>query len=235
MKRDYRFNAIDPDKYFVTSKDLDEEADYEAKPLPRLGEPSINNLAISRPAFVACGQCGHRYSYKAPWCPSCGGVATEEAELLRTAQYREVVLRHIPWIRAQALKRWDTLNPRRNMGTSSAIASCGAIDLLPPKQERAIQFNDFVDACVEALWEAITRWRPSNNKLNAFARKFILGALSDIAADWRNKPGLQMDSRIQRFRRSHPYWAPKWIQERFPHYSIQRIEDEQQPRMAANL
>jgi hypothetical protein len=117
MKRDYRFNAIDPDKYFVTPKDRDDEADYEAKPLPILGEPSINNLAISRPALVACGQCGHRYSYKVPWCPSCGGVATEEAELLRTAQYREVVLRHIPWIRAQALKRWDTLNPRRNMGT----------------------------------------------------------------------------------------------------------------------
>jgi hypothetical protein len=37
-----------------------------------------------------------------------------------------------------------------------------------------------------------------------------------------------MDSRIQRFLRSHPYWAPKWIQEQFPHYSIQRIEDEQQ-------
>src|SRR5262249_10036729 len=74
---DYRSNSIDPNKYFVTSKDLDDEADYEAKPLPILGAPSINNLAISRPALVACGQCGHRYSYKAPWCSRCGGVATE--------------------------------------------------------------------------------------------------------------------------------------------------------------
>jgi hypothetical protein len=192
MKRDYRFNAIDPNRYFMQSKDLDKEAKYEAKPLLRLGAPLFNNLAIST---------------KAPRLLT----AQEEAILILVAKFgvrplaeyaaSEVVIAHLPWIRAQACRRWDALNAKRHINNT--------VDLNPPKLERSARFDDFVATCAAALWEAIVQWRPSNNKLNAFARKFILGALSDIAADWRNKPGLQMDSRIQRVLRSHPYWAPK--------------------------
>jgi hypothetical protein len=213
VKRDYRFRVTDPNSYFVQGNELDAEAtEYKSKPLLRLGAPSINNLALTRSGLPLL-------------------TGEEETKLLQTGQYREVVLRHIPWIRAQARKRWDVLNPKKKMGSASTVTSLGstAIDLVPPKQERSVQFDDFVATCALALWEAIVQWRPSNNKLNAFARKFILGALSDIAADWRNKHALQMDSRIQRFIQAHPFWKAEWIQARFYKLlSIQEIEDEQQ-------
>src|SRR5262249_6028864 len=51
---------------------------------------------------------------------------------------------------------------------------------------------------------------------------------------WRNRPALGgMNGRLQRFIRSHPFWAPEWIQRKFPKCSLERIEAEQAANYAA--
>jgi hypothetical protein len=69
-----------------------------------LGKPLINNLAISTPAVPLL-------------------TAKEESDLILTKQYNELVEAHIPWIRAQARKRWDKLNPRRRIKRTSDLAA----------------------------------------------------------------------------------------------------------------
>ena len=49
VKRDYRFNAIDPDKYFVTSRDVDEEAKVVL----------IRHLARHAATAGSADDCGH--------------------------------------------------------------------------------------------------------------------------------------------------------------------------------
>jgi hypothetical protein len=48
----------------------------------------------------------------------------------------------VPYIRAEVRKRWYRLNLRRKR----------------PDQERPVQFDDFVAACLEVLWEAVKKW-----------------------------------------------------------------------------
>jgi hypothetical protein len=107
-----------------------------------------------------------------------------------------------------AWKRWLTLNPPRKK----------------PDQERAAQFDDFVAAGLEDLWEAITAWTPGF-RLNTFARVGIAGALSDIAQDWRNRSGLGgLKSDLHREIRSHPKSSADWIAALFAtKYRVTRI------------
>jgi hypothetical protein len=138
-----------------------------------------------------------------------------EAELLRLAQSgdgraaRKLVLHHVPYIRAEAFKRWRRLNRK-------------TFD-----QERTVQFKDFVAACLEDLSKAIKEWTPGNG-LNAFARHHISGALSDIARDWRNKNGFTgLDSDLQREIRSHPSWPTEWIARLFAtKFKVKRFEEQ---------
>jgi hypothetical protein len=133
------------------------------------------------------------------------------------------------WVRAQVWERWEILNPRKEMGSASTSISVGstAIDIALPGRERSLEYDDLVAEGLLALSEAIARCRPgSNNGLNAFARHHVMGAISDAAANWRNSPGLKMESRIQRFIRSHPYSSAEELQQKFPSYSISELEDE---------
>ena len=41
-------------------------------------------------------------------------------------------------------------------------------------------------------------------------------------------PAYKFDSRIQRFIRAHPFWRSDWVQEKFPHYTLEHIEHEQE-------
>ena len=98
-------------------------------------------------------------------------------------------MRHLPFIRSKAWRRWDKLNPSRKLNNH--------LDLNPPQPERAVEYADFVAAGLEALWKAVLGWkRCHGNKLNAFFRPYLFGALSDIAQDWRNKPGLKATIRF---------------------------------------
>jgi hypothetical protein len=234
----YCLNAIrfTCEGYILRSKDLDDEIKrdpaYRSKPLLRLDKrDQVNNLAEPAPATLKCGQCGHQYPYGQPWCERCGGKALSDAELIQQGKLDDVVRAHVAWVRAEAKKRWDKLNPPRKLASSKNVPAQhwrSAIDLNPPRPEETVTFEDFVAEGLRALAEATKGYKRRGNGLNAYAREFVRGALADAATDWRNKSGLQMDSRLQRFIRSHPFWRPEWIQEKFPQYTIARIEHEQE-------
>lgn len=83
--------------------------------------------------------------------------ADAEAQLIRWAQAgddraaNELVRRHVPSVRAEARKRWRSLNPPRKN----------------PDQERAIQFDDFVSAGVDGLRRAIKDWTPGTGSIRS--------------------------------------------------------------------
>jgi DNA-directed RNA polymerase sigma subunit (sigma70/sigma32) len=108
----------------------EDENPEEMAELPRLGEPSLNNLAISRPALALLS-------------------ADKEDSLILAAQAgdtkaaRELVLAQLPWVRTVAYERWLALNPPEQLNP-----------------ERAVALDDFVAAGVLALWRQIDRWKP---------------------------------------------------------------------------
>jgi hypothetical protein len=98
------------------------------------------------------------------------------------------------------------------------------------KQERALQYGDFIGAVLEKFWLAVTGFT-GKGALGTYARLGVYGALSDTARDWRNKPSLGgADTRIQRFlpggRRWE--WPAEWIRLKFPKYSLNEIECEKE-------
>src|SRR5262249_31825330 len=202
---------IDPDSYFGPKPEgipASRKAWFRTvlwtnptpKPLPRTGPPNLNVVSDIRPRQLS---------------------AKEEGTLIELAQAgdaraaRELVLAHSLFIRGKAGKKWSKLN--RTTGQA------------PPRRDRAVEHDDLVASGLLALAQAIGNYEPSKkNKLNAFARKGINGAIADTVRDWGNAPGLSgMDSRIQRFIRSHPYWPADWIRMKFPNFSLERIEWEQ--------
>jgi hypothetical protein len=125
----------------------------------------------------------------------------EESRLLVAAQAgddsatRTLVLHHLSTIQVYARQKWRRHNPAQNQ-----------------YDEQAITVEDFIDAAIEGFLRAIHAFRPgSNNRLNALSRRFIDGALSDIARDWRNC-GIQAESRLQRIIRGHPFSSAEWVQ-----------------------
>jgi hypothetical protein len=187
-----------------------DENEYRPKALPRSGDPSINLVSdYIRPRRLS---------------------ASEEADLIKRAQdgdkaaANELVKAHILYVRWKATEKWRELN--RKTGLAS------------PLPDRAIEYADFVTAGLVALSKAIRNWRPGN-KLNAFARRGIAGAMADTVRDWRNKPALAgMDARIQRFIRSHPYWSREWLANLFAqkynvHVSLKHVAEEQHANHAA--
>jgi hypothetical protein len=132
-RADYRRKVPNSDDHFGLEPDKNE---YESNPLLIYGKPcapDANRLAVSRSASPQLGN-------------------DEEAELIRKAialdrlslldRRRlipnkagcELVLRHSPFMRAAARKRWDQLNPLRRME--------GTVDLNPPGPERSVQYED---------------------------------------------------------------------------------------------
>ena len=202
---------IDPDSYFGPKPEgipASRKAWFRTvlwtnptpKSLPRTGRPNLNIVSdYIRPQRLS---------------------AEEEAKLIELARAgdqraaRGLVLAHTLFIRGRAGKRWSKLN--RTTGQA------------PPRMDRAVEYDDFVASGLLALAQAIRNYEPGNNKLNAFARKGINGAIADTLKDWGNAPGFGgMDSRIQRFIRSHPHWPADWIRMKFPNFSLERIEWEQ--------
>ena len=135
--------------------------------------------------------------------------ADVEAALIVAAQAGDgaaghrLFLHHEEWARVEARKRWWRATSHR------------------VNEERALSLDDFVAVALEAFWESVRRWKPGF-MLNTFYRKAIRGALSDIAHDWRNAPGIQIDSRAQRYIRSHPDVGMLELHEKFP--SLSRFE-----------
>jgi hypothetical protein len=119
----------------------------------------------------------------------------------------------VPYVRATAWKRWRTLNPPWK-----------AFD-----QERAVHYDDFVEAGLVGLWRAINTWMPGH-RLNTFARHHIAAAMSDTAQGWRNKSGISgLASKLQRIMRSHPDWSADQIAQVYATtYRVTRIPG--QPR-----
>jgi hypothetical protein len=198
-----------------------------------IAQRPTGNLVISAPSTLKSNQCSNRYPYGQPWCEKCGGVAYSDAENIARGNLNEVAL---AGVRAEAKRKWDRLNPPRKMESGEHIPSQfkrEAFDLSAPRPEKAVTFEDFVAEGARALSEAIKRYRGESNGLNAYARKYVAGALAEAAADSRNRSGLKMKSRLQRFIRAHPFWRSDWIQEEFPQYTLERIEHEQELCYAA--
>jgi len=171
---------IDPDSYFGPKPEgipASRKAWFRTvlwtnptpKSLPRTGRPNLNIVSdYIRPQRLS---------------------AEEEAKLIELARAgdqraaRGLVLAHTLFIRGRAGKRWSKLN--RTTGQA------------PPRMDRAVEYDDFVASGLLALAQAIRNYEPGNNKLNAFARKGINGAIADTLKDWGNAPGFGgMDSRI---------------------------------------
>jgi hypothetical protein len=115
--------------------------------------------------------------------------ADVEASLISAAQAGDraaghcLFTHHEEWCRVEGRKRWHSVTSRRL------------------NDERALSLDDFVAAALEAFWESVRQWKPGC-RLNTFLRKSVRGALADIAHEWRDAPGLQIDSRVQRYIRS---------------------------------
>jgi hypothetical protein len=110
----------------------------------------------------------------------------------------EIVRAHLPWVQAEAKRKWARLNPR---GNSNDI--------------RGVTIEDFVAAGLFALHRAIKSWCPgANNGFNAYYRKAVVGAIAEAAVDWRHR-GVKAESRIQRLIRAHPDWRADWLLEEF--------------------
>jgi hypothetical protein len=139
----------------------------------------------------------------------------EETKLLRAGDYGELIERHLPFIRAECRKRWQQLKPWQ-------------------RPERALIFDDFVAAAVERFLTAARNYLPgANNGLNAYARLWIAGAISDTATDYRNVLGFAgLEGDLQRIVRSRLFWDPEWIREKWPQYSAAQIEQAQKIELA---
>jgi hypothetical protein len=185
-----------------------------ARALPRSdAPPSISNLTIVQPAPPLLTRDEEAWLI---YSAQCFDSRTSINGVIPNLEARKLVLGHLPYIQTEARKRWCKLN--RNSGYGR------------PDGERCVELDDFVAASVEGWWTAVVRfaggygeswWRDGQalNKLNAFARLYISKAISDTAFQWRNRPGLQMDSRIQRHIRKHPDASVAEISEEFKKYT----------------
>jgi hypothetical protein len=73
------------------------------------------------------------------------------------------------------------------------------------------ELDDLVSAGLHAISEAITRFNPRrNNGLYAYAKKYIEGAISAEARNWK-KRGTAGETRIERWIYSHPYDEPEEV------------------------
>ena len=171
---------------------LEDDDKETSEDLPRRGRPSRNDLTPSR---------------KAP--PPL--AADVEASLISATQSGDaaaghrLLLHHEAWVRAEAFKRWAAVTSYR-YGHNA---------------ERATSLDDFVAVGCEAFWESVLRWRPGS-RLNTFYRRAVRGALADIGHEWRNSPGIQIDSRVQRYIRSHPEAGVLELHQKFP--KLRRFE-----------
>jgi hypothetical protein len=125
--------------------------------------------------------------------------ATEEAELFQKTRDgdeqagRKLIDHFHGWVRYAAWKPW-LRTQKRNFKTAVVSNS--------PK-ERAETIDDYVAAGMLALWEAIRGYASgANNKFNAYARKRVYGAISNVA--WAHKAGgIKSETDLARFIRSH--------------------------------
>jgi hypothetical protein len=208
--------SIEGDSHFGLDENED-SLESLIKPLPRLGQPSLNNLTISRPAPPILS-------------------AEQERDLVVAAQAGDrqattkLMHHHLPWLRWQARKRWVSLTrptaSKSALGLPDDVFQC----------ERAVELDDLVSASVIGLLQAILQWKPPH-RLNTIVRRYVHGELSKGAHDWRNLPGIKIEGDLQRFIRSHPNWPAAWIKAegKFCKLTIEEIEREQEAVLRIGL
>jgi DNA-directed RNA polymerase specialized sigma subunit len=148
----------------------------------------------------------------------------EEARLLLAAQTGDaratdrLVRAHLPWVQTKALEKWARLHPPGNSN-----------------DDRGVTLEDFVAAGLKALSQSIPGWRPGRT-FNTYYRKAVLGAIAEVAVDWRHR-GVKAETRIQRLIRAHPDWRAEWFREeflrRYPDASIPSVEEIEQEQAIA--
>jgi RNA polymerase sigma factor (sigma-70 family) len=159
---------------------------YQADSLPRSGRPTPSNLARDR-----------------RWGPILD--PGEEADLIRRAQAgdKAALTRLLQKFHRTVLKIAKKYLP-------DPVLERQAERWGLPTHDGA-ELDDLVAAGMLGLNQAITRLNPRrNNRLYAYAQKYIKGAISAEVKNWK-KRGTSGETRIERWVYSHPYDTPEQI------------------------
>jgi hypothetical protein len=162
-----------------------------------------------------------RHHKKKDLCPQNPGPARYDTEQCRSAEKLST----------------DDVYGGRLQWTDSHVFLAGTRDLMSPRKEQAIQYDDFLSTTLIVFWKTIVDFGRRNTGLKAYLTPRLRGALSDIAHDWRNSVGLAgLDSDLVRFIRTGKRWEwpeqailqelPAWIRRKYrkKRLTVQEIE-----------
>ena len=94
------------------------------------------------------------------------------------------------------------------------------------KLDQKATIDDLVSVGVAEFAQRVLTWKPPY-ALNTHYRKAVIGALADAVYVHRNVPGLGgVESRIQRFLRTHPGLDIEAIRQKFPNLTDAEIDRE---------